>query len=125
RFQHFTDGLSFRVYLEEKEVTGKPVQSLVGIPSSQFQTVGVPETSTLRIQTSEVRKMVKMAALQMSDDTASWPIRFSSAGTVEILALLTAILGTKDKILLLDEPAQNMHPDFQERFLDVLRQYSE
>lgn len=124
-FEKFTDGMSFRVYLGEREVTDRPELSVVKISPEQIgmgQGLSpVPASAVLGIETDERRKTVKVAALQMLDRDASWPIGFASAGTIEVLSLLTAIIGTRERILLLDEPAQNMHPDFQERFLNLLR----
>jgi len=68
----------------------------------------------------DIDKNVKVMALEMMNGDSSWPITYSSAGLIEILTLLTSIAESKDKILLLDEPAQNMHPSFQNRFLNTL-----
>jgi hypothetical protein len=125
-FGEFADGLRFRVFLEEKEVAVAPEINLVRVPQAQPGITGltpIPESVIVGTQGSEGRKKVKVVGLQMLDGAASWPIGFASAGTVEVLLLLTGTIGTKDKVLLLDEPAQNMHPEFQSRFLDLLRRH--
>jgi predicted ATP-dependent endonuclease of OLD family len=63
--------------------------------------------------------------LRMSSGGAFWPIEFASAGTVETLAVLSAVIGASNRVVLLDEPAQNMHPEFQHRLLQLLRRHAE
>lgn len=120
-FHHFT-GLWFRIYLGEDEVIEEPNFALVRIPPGQvgFGGADTPEFAALGIQVNKSRKMVKTAGIRITDGRASWPVEFASAGTVEILSLLTGIIGTRDGILLLDEPVQNMHPEFQYLFLQLL-----
>lgn len=125
-FGKFTDGLRFRVYLEEREAVVTPEINLVSIPQPQIgiQSVApITDSAIVGVRSSEERKMVKVVGMQMLDSSSSWPVRLASAGTVEVLALLTGIIGAKDQVLLLDEPAQNMHPAFQTKFLDLLKRH--
>lgn len=109
-FGIITDGLSFKASLDEKEVA---IQVTAG------QATGA--AGVLGGQAPEAYKKVKVVGLRILDKESSWPARFASAGTIEMLCLLTAIVGARGQVLLLDEPAQNMHPDFQNRFLAFLR----
>jgi energy-coupling factor transporter ATP-binding protein EcfA2 len=121
-FHTFTN-LRFRIYLSEDEVVEEePNLALVRIPPGQvgFGGADIPEFAALGIQVNKSRKMVKTAGIQITDGKSAWPVGFASAGTVEVLCLLTGIIGTKDGILLLDEPVQNMHPEFQYMFLRLL-----
>jgi len=49
------------------------------------------------------------------------PLENSSAGAVEELYLAAAIAGSKDRVLMLDEPAQNLHPMLQGKVLEKLK----
>ncbi len=48
------------------------------------------------------------------------PAGFASAGTIELLVLLTALVGQQNKIILLDEPASNLHPIMQRHVMDIV-----
>jgi ABC-type transport system involved in cytochrome c biogenesis ATPase subunit len=124
-FHDFTH-LWFRIYLGEDEVVEEPNLALVRVPPRQvgFGGTDTPEFAAIGMQVNKNRKMVKTAGIQITDGKSAWPVEFSSAGTVEVLCLLTGIIGTKDGILLLDEPVQNMHPEFQYLFLRLLDQYT-
>jgi AAA domain, putative AbiEii toxin, Type IV TA system/Overcoming lysogenization defect protein-like, TOPRIM domain len=122
-FEKFTDGLRFRVYLSEKEVMERPEVAMFKVPSDH---PGEPyytpssEAAFLGTRVSEARKRVKAVSLQILDRESAFSARFASAGTIEVLCLLTAIIGMKNKVVLLDEPSQNLHPDFQGRLLLTL-----
>jgi energy-coupling factor transporter ATP-binding protein EcfA2 len=124
-FHRFTK-LRFGVYLSEVEVIEEPKIALVRIPLGQPGSIqtDTDEIVAIGVPANKNRKMVKTAGIQISDGKRSWPVRFSSAGAVEVLCLLTGIIGTKDGILLLDEPVQNMHPEFQHLFLQLLDKYA-
>jgi predicted ATPase len=56
---------------------------------------------------------------------AEWgdiPLEYSGAGRGEALFLSSVIIGTEGKVVLLDEPAQNLHPTAQSVILRELRQ---
>ena len=50
----------------------------------------------------------------------SYSLEYSAAGRLEVLLLLTAMIGQKGKIILLDEPAINLHPLLQRKVLDIV-----
>ena len=59
------------------------------------------------------------------EDKKRWiPLRFSAAGLFEILLILTVLIGHKHKVLLLDEPASNLHPLKQIEIRKMLEQIS-
>jgi predicted ATPase len=122
-FERFTK-LRFRIYLSEDEVTEEPNLTMVRVPPGQsglgFGSANTSEFAALGIKIEEKRKKVKVAGIQITDGKASWPVEFASAGTIEVLCLLTGVIGSKSGILLLDEPVQNMHPEFQYLFLRLL-----
>ena len=48
------------------------------------------------------------------------PIELTSAGTTELIILLTALIGQQNKVILLDEPAANFHPILQRKILQII-----
>lgn len=46
------------------------------------------------------------------------------AGSIDLMPVITAIIGSKNKIIFLDEPAQNLHPFWQRNVLESIRQAS-
>ena len=69
-------------------------------------------------------KNVRLVGLEFTKNGLSWPVSFASDGTVEILNLLSAITGAKDQIVILDEPALNLHPQFQTSFAQLMNEES-
>jgi predicted ATP-dependent endonuclease of OLD family len=57
----------------------------------------------------------------LEDRLGDIPIRFAGAGMWEAL-VLSALLAEEDKVLVLDEPALNLHPPLQRRILKALRE---
>jgi energy-coupling factor transporter ATP-binding protein EcfA2 len=54
-------------------------------------------------------------------DRDTWvPLSSSAAGVFELLVLLTILIGQEDKVLLLDEPALNLHPTKQVQLRKIL-----
>lgn len=52
------------------------------------------------------------------------PMELAAAGMFEALYLLTTIIYHRNKILLLDEPATNIHPGLQKKMMELLGDYS-
>ena len=50
----------------------------------------------------------------------SYTIEFAAAGIIELLIIFTTVIGQKDKVLLLDEPALNLHSILQKRILTII-----
>lgn len=127
-FTNFTRGLRVGLYLDDVEVVDRPDLTIVRVPpEQQGQIVATPEPgfALLGAQGGESRKKVRVVRLRMIDGGTFWPVEFASAGTIETLTILTAVIGAKDRVMLLDEPTQNMHPEFQHRLLQLLRKHAE
>lgn len=60
-------------------------------------------------------------SVQIIKNNIPIPIEFAAAGIVELIILLTAIIGQKSKVLLLDEPALNLHSILQKRVLQLIQ----
>ena len=122
KFRKLT-GLSFDVAMRTKEimvergahVVEAPTESEYGQDWSQS-----PRTGTVTVQHDKVPLLLHAAEIQILQDGFAAPLDFVAAGIVETLLLLTAIVGHSSKILLLDEPAQNLHPSMQMKIMDEL-----
>jgi len=71
---------------------------------------------------AEGAKVAHEVAVFVRDQRAWVHLDFSPAGVFEILFLLTKVIGSKDKTLLLDEPALNLHPTKQVELRRVLEE---
>ena len=60
-------------------------------------------------------------SLQIVKKGIQIPIEFTSAGIIELAILLTALIGQRNKIILLDEPASNLHSILQRRIMQVVK----
>ncbi|MCL4344666.1 MAG: AAA family ATPase [Nitrososphaerota archaeon] len=50
---------------------------------------------------------------------------FLAAGDLELIMLLTVIIGNTEKTIFLDEPAANLHPTMQTQILGIIKEHSE
>jgi hypothetical protein len=64
-------------------------------------------------------------AFERQIDGRVFPWDQMAAGDVEILFILTAQGGYDEKVIMLDEPGQNLHPTSQRRILEVIKKASE
>ncbi|MDG6898649.1 MAG: AAA family ATPase [Nitrososphaerota archaeon] len=62
-------------------------------------------------------QIVSDAAIVVTTDGFSVPIEFGAAGLFDLLVVLFAVIGPRDRVILLDEPAMNLHPTKQRRLL--------
>lgn len=114
KFEKFSGGLDFRVYIDEmlegEKSLGQPRQETFGPADNVSQ---------------QHAKIIKVLRIGISDGKVEWPLDLASAGTVELLTLLTGTIGAKESVLLIDEPVQNLHPEFQYRFRQLLSSLAE
>jgi ABC-type polar amino acid transport system ATPase subunit len=60
------------------------------------------------------------AAVVFSDGRLSYPAQFAAAGVCEVLETLSAVRGPSNCVILLDEPALNLHPSLQRRLYGAM-----
>lgn len=60
-------------------------------------------------------------SLQIVKKGIQIPIEFTSAGIIELVILLTALIGQQNKVILLDEPASNLHSILQRRIMQIVK----
>lgn len=68
----------------------------------------------------EEEKVQNELVLRFVRGDLSIPLEFAAAGRFESLLLLTALIGHSNKIILLDEPASNLHPILQKKLLEII-----
>ncbi|MDG6999588.1 MAG: ATP-binding protein [Nitrososphaerota archaeon] len=123
QFKKFTGGLTCHVFVEEMTFEGKASHSLENVSPN---TLGVSSINPfenekfLAVKESRTPRVVKGVGIQISDGTRTWPLEFTSSGTIELLYLITSAIGMRNSIQLLDEPAQNMHPIYQRKMLELI-----
>jgi predicted ATPase len=94
--------------LTQYEAVGRRFQKLVGFAFD----VGHERRSTN--QSTEVSS--GLIDIHISNGWGEIPLEYSGAGVAEAL-YLSAVLEQTDKVVLLDEPASNLHPQAQHRLL--------
>lgn len=60
-------------------------------------------------------------SIQIIKNEIPIPLEFTSAGIIELVSSLTALIGQKNKIILLDEPALNLHSILQRKVLQLIQ----
>lgn len=122
-FSNLTDGLSFNVILRTISQTIQESPALVAFPRID-QSVpygGGSNDSLLGIRSATSEMTLHELSIQISSSAGDYPLELSAAGIAEALFLATGIGSLTDSVILLDEPAQKMHPNLQRRFLEYVR----
>ncbi len=119
-FSKIFNDLKFDVVLDEKlsstqhkEISTIPSNHLARETSFGFDVLGIKNTSITNI----LRKL----EIQITKNKISIPLESTAAGVFETIFILTCILGHKNKTILLDEPALNLHPHMQKRILELIK----
>jgi len=117
-----SDGEQLPLYLmQQKNTQGAQYQEIKSLfqrlMSTQFE-IGIA-----RVQQRTRQTQPDTVSLDLTIDT-SWgkiPLAFSGAGRAEALFLSALLAGNTGKIVLLDEPAQNLHPGIQIGLMNEIR----
>jgi phosphosulfolactate synthase (CoM biosynthesis protein A) len=70
---------------------------------------------------SEAEKSGLRFQIDIANEGRDIPLEFSGAGITEALFLSTLIAGGKGRVMLLDEPALNLHPTMQTTLLSMIQ----
>jgi predicted ATPase len=73
------------------------------------------------VRQKETRKYEYNPALVIIKDGLVVPIEFAAAGIYEALYIITILLGSEAKIVLLDEPAVSLHPNWQKQIFEIIK----
>jgi predicted ATP-dependent endonuclease of OLD family len=121
-----------QIFSEFEKLTGYGVDVIlreVSQPTKKEELVFLPhktepfatdETRVLGIRQSSVDAIQYEILIQIIKNGVPIPIEFAAAGIFEMLLILTALIGYQNKVLLLDEPALNLHPTSQRRILQLI-----
>ena len=130
------EGLDFDLFIEQKGNGQGPSQVFLQLLILQPQASGTanllhPSESVQQSVNQEPKNDKEKAEpnsgdltegrLPQSQSELMMPLENSSAGAIEELYLAAAIAGSRDGVLMLDEPAQNLHPMLQGKVLEKLK----
>jgi len=117
-FKNLCDDLEFGINIRPKEVTLGRSKKVVALgPESIIRGQKVKTV----VEDDEDKKSVENEiVIQFIRGNNAYPLEHSAAGRFEILLLLTALIGQQGKIILLDEPAINLHPILQRKILEII-----
>jgi hypothetical protein len=119
KFAELAEGAEFDVAVKTRMIAeqASPVEVLQ-IKSSGIGT-GTAPTDAGQGTTS---RLVHHLQIEVVEGGLPFPIEYSAAGVYELLLLTSAIVRNRDKVILLDEPAQNLHPTMQNRLLSLVNE---
>jgi len=111
-----TVDLQIKRRIIEKEVKNEPVFYSNDIAQKIFTSKNIEELEKDSI-IDEVNILIIKKDLVL-------PLELVAAGITESLLLLVALIGSKNKVVLLDEPALNLHPTFQRKLHNIIKETS-
>jgi predicted ATPase len=133
-FRQITDGLEFDVGIRARRISTSPTNELTFIEGHQMGArtdmgglgISLPEnTRLLGVRTKEGETIQYELVIQIVRNNQLFPLDFAAAGIFESLVLLTALIGHEHKVILLDEPALNLHPVMQKRIQELIKKASD
>jgi energy-coupling factor transporter ATP-binding protein EcfA2 len=83
--------------------------------------VGFDQPTIIPTRAETVEKSTVVLSIRVRSDWGDIPLAFSGAGRAEVLFICTLIAGRNEQIILLDEPALNMHVTMQKMILNELQ----
>lgn len=86
-----------------------------------FDAVNVPPDPTRPNRSSRPNVPATGSSVVIESEGFEVPLDYSSAGVFEVLVTLTAVALANGKVVLLDEPAANLHPQLQTKIRDEIR----
>lgn len=117
-FKNLCDNLEFEINIRPKEVTHGRNKKVVSI-GPEYVDRG-QKVKTVVEEDEDKKSLENELEIHFIKGNNSYPLEYSAAGRFEILLLLTALIGQQGKIILLDEPAINLHPVLQRRILEII-----
>ncbi len=123
-FGLLTQGRGFDVSVEKELVPVEaPVELMSVPPGTGALTASREDVEFLAVRRKERREPRYSLTIQIRTDDFGVPAELAAAGLFETLTFLTALSSKEDTVLLLDEPALNLHPVAQRRLHSVFRKY--
>ncbi len=114
KFKEMYTDMSFDITIRYKEIPqDKHAKTIEG--SNEFAT-GTTQAKPGQQQDHQYELLISIIR-----DKFQIPLNLSSAGVFEVLFLLAIIIGQTNKVIFLDEPALNLHPNMQRRIIELIQ----
>ena len=120
-FEKLSNGKDFDIRIKEIKDSSK---------NTNIPPLAIPSSLLLEAQINQNQNSVEVSIIDHKlelelyfrdgQDSEEYPFEFSPAGYYEMLTLSAITAGNNDKVIILDEPAQNLHPTFQHKLLLAL-----
>lgn len=119
-FKEITGNLKFDVVIRDVKVSSeqKTIFGIMPSPESILHSDGFLPVGAKQKETEVIKHE---ALIQIIKNNMPIPLDLTAAGRFEILVLLTSLTGLRNKIILLDEPAANLHPMSQKKIIQIFK----
>ena len=117
-FEQLSNGLKLEITFRPKMVEATN-REIVSIGDSKNLGANNPVNLGIVDQTKDIIR--HEVGLQVVKNGIPIPIELISAGITELIVLLTALIGQQSNVILLDEPAANLHPILQQRIMQIIQ----
>jgi hypothetical protein len=119
-FKEITGDLKFDIVIRDRKIpSGQKTE--FGIMPSQENTLRSDGFFPVGTRQQETEIVKHEAVIQILKNDIPIPIDLTAAGRFELLILLTSLTGLSNKIILLDEPAANLHPTSQRKIIQIFK----
>lgn len=113
---------SFDVAVVSRRISKKgPYEIMPVSPSELLGNAQRQDLSLLGIKQNESEEIQHDLSIEIIKNNFSVNLNNSSAGIFDSLLVLTCLLGRTHQVILLDEPALNLHPNLQRRILEIIQ----
>lgn len=119
-FQEITGNLKFDIVIRDKKIPSGQ-KTTFGIMPSPEQIPYMNNMLPVGTRQEETEILKHEAVIRILKNNIPIPIELAAAGIFELLILLVSLTGFKNKIILLDEPAANLHPTSQRKIIQTLK----
>jgi len=122
-FADIFDGVEFDVAIDTR-VEEKSSREITTIPKNSVhpESMNEEQINLLVTQPTKEKILHHDLILQITKGKISTSIDFAAAGMFDTLFVLTCLVGHKNKTILLDEPALNLHPNLQRKIIETIQQ---
>lgn len=117
KFKEISNETGFYVGVESKKIKQKGSPSIIPVSEEQIRIDGIVPAG---IRQEDIETIQNELVIRFVKKDMAIPLEFAAAGRFDSLLLLVAITGQSEKVILLDEPAANIHPLLQRRILDEI-----
>jgi hypothetical protein len=123
-FRALSNGAEFEVIVHSERIPQARESELVALPenTSPFAVTGsLPQGRILALRDQESSVLRHSASILIKRSGFVVPMGLAAAGLFEQLVLATVLTVQESGVILLDEPALNLHPAIQRRLMSMLK----